>query len=154
MKNQGFYNIIIDDYVDDAHLCARMYQDKTCTINLKKGSKLIDKSNDPEIIKAFINRANEKLKGSDTNHFKVSFDYRNNRLHFNVRKGGVITSSMSRRTLKADGRTEIIFDSKNDLFIPQNYCEGNDILSKFNAMRECAMGFIQIINYKFLTKKQ
>jgi hypothetical protein len=150
--NKGFYNIIIDDYETDAHLCARIYQDKTCTIHLKKGNELIDKSNDSRMIKAFINRANEKLKGSRSSHFKISFDYRNNRLHFNVRKGGVITMSESQRVLKADNTTEIVFNRKNDLFIPQNYCDGNDILSKFDAMRDCAMGFIQIINYSNLTK--
>lgn len=151
--NKGFYNIIVDDYTDDAHMCARIYQDKTCTVHLKKGSKLVDQSNDSRIIKAFINRANEKLKGSRSSQFKISFDYRNNRLHFNVRKGGVVTMSESSRVLKADNTTEIVFSSKNEIFLHQNYTEGNDILSKFNAMRECAMGFIQIINYKNLATK-
>lgn len=139
--NQPFYDIIVDDYADNAHLCARMYQNGQCSVRLKKGDDVIHEDKDRQLIEAFIQRAHEKLTGGKVPQYKIAFDYKNHRLHFNVKKGGVISQSISRRI---PNRAGVVFDSKDDIF----YGEGNDIMDKFRSMQDCAMGFVALVNYK------
>lgn len=141
--SKAFYDIIVNNYAEDSVLTARCYQDKTVSVRIKRGHTLIHSSDNAGFIESFINRANEKLKGSSSSQFKIAFDYRNHRLHFKVRKGGVIFRSTSQRVLNNDNRTEILFNSSNELF----YANGREIFEKFLEMKDCAMGFIQIINY-------
>ena len=147
IKKQGFYDLIVDNYADDSHLVARRFQDGTCSIRIKKGNNIVHNDTDRSYINAFINRASESLS-NEGKQFKISFDYKNHRLHFNIRKGGVVTSSESRRVLKANGSTEISFSRKDEIF----YAEGENIMEKFKEMVDCAMGYIQIINYNLINK--
>ena len=145
--NKPFYDIIVNNYPENSVLTARIFQDKTVSVRIKSGQAQVYNGDDRQFIKAFIERANEKIKGKGSNQFKIAFDYKNHRLHFYVRNGGVVTTSTTQRILNPENKTEILFDNKNDIF----YAKSPDIFGKFNEMRECAMGFIGIINYN-LTK--
>ena len=147
--NQPYYDVIVNNYVENSVLTARVYQNKTVSIRIKRGSKLVDESEDQGYLRAFIERASEKLKGSSVNQFKISFDYRNHRLHFNLRKGGIVTTSTSQRVLTVDNKTEILFNNRNDIF----YAQSPDVYGKFIEMNENAMGFIQIINHHANARK-